>query len=117
MADQGSTVKIWKLSTDSTSQYAVGEDFATMVGDKKNFIKTSSGGNVIYGPTSIVAGAESIRTGGVFVELPDPVQGIPSTEVTPLPGKIPLPPLHVAFDLAVDVAYFAMLLLPTEDVA
>jgi len=114
MADQGEVIKIWKLTANTDSAFAVGSDFTTMVGSSKYFFKSSPGGNVIYGPTSIVAGAESIRTGGVFVELPDPIQGIPSTEVTPLPSKIPIPPVHVAFDLAQDVAFFAALLLPSN---
>lgn len=104
-------VKIWKLTESSNSQFAVLEDSVYMVGDQKHFIKTSSGGNVIYGPTSIVAGSESIRTGGAYVSLPEPAQSIPSTEVTPLPGKISIPPIHVAFDLANDVAFFVSLLV------
>lgn len=108
MADP--VIKIWKVRQESPSQFAVAEERVFMVGDKKHFITTGPGGNVIYGPTSIVAGAESIRTGGAFVSLPDGIQSIPSSQVTPLPGKIPIPPIHVAFDLAVDVAYFAALL-------
>jgi len=108
------TIKIWKLTTESTAQMTVAAESVQMVGSKKNFIKTGSGGNVIYGPTSIVAGSESIRTGGAYVSLPEPVQSLPSTEVTPLPGKISIPPIHVAFDLAQDVGFFAALLLPVD---
>lgn len=104
------TIKIWKVSLKSKAQFAITDETATMVGDKKHFIKTSPGGNVLYGPTSIVAGAESIRTGGTYVSLPDALQSVPSTEVTPLPGKISIPPIHVAFALAEDVGFFAALL-------
>jgi len=107
------TIKIWKLNDRAQSQINVQAESATLVGDKKHFIKTGTGGNVLYGPTSIVAGSESIRTGGAYVSLPEPVQSIPSTEVTPLPGKISIPPVHIAFDLAQDVGFFAALLLPT----
>jgi hypothetical protein len=105
------SVKIWKLSRDSTAMFAVSGERATMVGDSKNFITTSPGGNVIYGPTSIVAGSESIRVGGAYVSLPDAIQSLPSTQVTPLPGKISIPPVHIGFDLAQDVAFFAALLV------
>lgn len=105
------SIKIWKLTDKSDSQMNVQSESAMMVGDKKHFIKTGTGGNVIYGPTSIVAGSESIRTGGAYVSLPEPVQSLPSTEVTPLPGKISIPPIHVAFDLAQDVGFFAALLM------
>ena len=111
MADQGDEVKIWKLTSKSTAMFAVSSERVTMVGSKKNFITTSEGGNVLYGPTSIVAGSESIKTGGMFSELPDPVQNIPSTTSTPMPAKIPIPPIHVAFDLVGDVSYFMMLLV------
>jgi len=111
MIEQTRNVKIWKLAEDSPAQIAVTEDSVTIVGSKKQFIKTGSGGNVIYGPTSIVAGSESIRTGGAYVSLPEAVQSLPSTEVTPLPGKVSIPPVHVAFDLAEDVGFFAALLV------
>lgn len=104
------SVKIWKTNETSPAQMVVSDTSVTFVGDAKHFIKSSDAGNVIYGPTSIVAGSESIRTGGVYVSLPDPVQSLPSTEVTPLPGKLSIPPIHVAFDLAQDVGFFAALL-------
>jgi len=109
MADQ--LIKIWKLQDDSKAQVAVSSERVTIAGDKKHFITTSSGGNVLYGPTAIVAGSESIRTGGSYISLPETVQSIPSTEVTPLPGSISIPPIHVAFDLAKDVAFFMALLI------
>lgn len=104
------SIKIWKLSKNSNAQMAVSGEKVYMVGDQKHFIASSHRGNVIYGPTSIVAGSESIRTGGIYVGLPEAAQSLPSTQVTPLPGKLSIPPIHVAYDLAQDVAYFAALL-------
>lgn len=105
------SVKIWKLQQNSTANFNVRADSVQMVGDENHFIKVSDKGTVIYGPVSIVAGTESIRTGGMFVQLPNMAKMIPSTMVTPIPDQIPVPPIHVAFDLAQDVAFFAMLLM------
>lgn len=102
--------KIWKMSLDSSAQFAVSDKAAYMVGAPNRFIKVNDNGTTIYGPVSIVAGTESIKTGGMFVSLPNLIKMIPSTMVTPIPDQIPFPPINIAFDLAEDVAYFATLL-------
>lgn len=111
MSQEETGIKIWKLNTKAKAQFAVSGERVMMVGDNKHFITSSPGGNVLYGPTAIVAGSESIRTGGAYVSLPEPVQSLPSTQVTPLPGKVSIPPIHVAFDLSQDLAFFAALLV------
>lgn len=105
------TTKVWKLQTDSVPNFNVKAESVQMVGDETHFVKVSEKGTVIYGPLSIVAGTESIRTGGMFTSLPNMAKMIPSTTVTPIPDQIPVPPIHVAFNLAEDVAFFAMLLM------
>ncbi len=107
MADKG---KIWKNSIDAPAQMAVTEEAAYVVGTENKFMKVGQHGTVIYGPLSIVAGTESIKTGGMFSQLPNIVKMIPSTTVTPIPDQIPSPPLNVAIDLASDVGFFMSLL-------
>lgn len=102
--------KIWKASLNSTAQFAVTDESAYMVGDNNRYIKVGANGTTIYGPVSIVAGTESIKTGGMFVSLPNLVKMIPSTMVTPIPDQIPSPPLNIAMDLIEDVSFFALLL-------
>lgn len=109
MSESG--IKIWKLNNKSVAQFAVSGERVMMVGDNKHFITSSPGGNVLYGPTAIVAGSESIRTGGAYVSLPEAAQSIPSTQVTPMVGKLSIPPIHVAFNLSQDLAFFAALLI------
>jgi hypothetical protein len=106
------TAKIWKLKKDSTANMSVKDDAAFMVGAPNRFIAVDPSGTVVYGPMSIVAGEESIKTGGMFSRLPDMVQMIPETTVTPGTHiKIPIPPVHVGFKLAEDVGYFTGLLV------
>lgn len=102
--------KIWKASLGSPAQFAITDRSAFMVGAENRFIKVNEAGTTIYGPVSMATGSESIKTGGMFVSLPDLGMMIPSTFVSPLPGKIPFPPINVAMELALDVAFFAMLL-------
>lgn len=106
------TSKVWKLKKDSTAFMAVKDDSAFIVGAHNRFITVDKSGTVIYGPVSTVAGSESIKTGGMFSEMPDLVQMIPETEVTPGTHiKLPIPPVHVGFQLATDVGFFAALLV------
>jgi len=102
--------KIWKHGIDSPAQIAITDENAYLVGSENKFIKAGQNGTVIYGPLSIVAGTESIKTGGMFTQLPNIVKMIPSTTVTPIPDQIPSPPLNVAIDLAADVGFFMSLL-------
>lgn len=102
--------KIWRASLESPAQFAISSESAFILGSENRFIKVNANGTTIYGPVSVVAGTESIKTGGMFVSLPNLVKMIPSTTYTPIPDQIPMPPLNVAFDLAADVSFFAMLL-------
>ena len=104
------TVKIWKVNRKAKAEMVVSEDAALVSGDETHYIKVNARGTTIYGPVSIVAGTESIRTGGVFAQLPNLVKMTPSTMVSPIPDQIPVPPLHIAADLAKDVAYFLSIL-------
>ncbi len=104
-------VKIWKVARDSKAQFNVYHDKVVMMGDDNHFIQVNQRGTTIKGPVSIVAGTESIRTGGIFAQLPNMVKMIPSTAYTPIPDQIPVPPIHIAIDMAADVAFF-MALLP-----
>jgi hypothetical protein len=102
--------KIWKVQQDSESMAKITGESVSIIGAPNRFIKVNKNGTTVYGPMSVVAGSESIKTGGMFSSLPDLLQMIPSTTFSPIPSKIPMPPLGVAFDLAADVAFFAILL-------
>lgn len=102
--------KIWKASLKSPAQFAITDQAAYVVGSDTKFIKVDDKGTTIYGPVSIVAGTDSIKTGGLFTSLPNLIKMIPSTTYTPIPDQIPMPPINIFFDLAEEVSFFAMLL-------
>jgi hypothetical protein len=102
--------KIWKATLTAEAKMAVTQDAAYVIGSPNRFIKVNENGTTIYGPVSIVAGTESIKTGGLFTSLPNLVKMIPSTTFSPIPDQIPSPPLNIAFDLVEDVSFFAALL-------
>lgn len=104
------TNKIWKVHSESEAMMTITGDSSSMIGSPNRYVKVNRNGTTVYGPMSVVAGSESIKTGGMFSSLPDLLQMIPSTTFSPIPSKIPMPPLGVAFDLAADVAFFSMLL-------
>lgn len=102
--------KIWKFDMESKAAVAVSAEYSMLRGDKTHYVKTTPRGTVIYGPMSVVAGAESNKEALVFSGLPNTSQMIPSNTAVPMPQNVPIPPVHVGFDLASDVSYFAMLL-------
>lgn len=105
-------IKVWKASINSSAKMTVTDDSAYVIGSENRFIKVNANGTTVYGPMSIIAGTESIKTGGMFTQLSNMAKMIPSTMVTPIPDQIPSPPLNIMFDLAGDVAFFASLLSP-----
>ncbi len=106
----GQRAKIWKMNIDSVPAMAVTGNAAFMIGAENRFVKVNESGTTVYGPMSVVAGTETIKTGGMFVSLPNLVKMVPSTFVSPLPDQLPFPPINVGFDLAEDAAFFAILL-------
>lgn len=108
MAD---TTRTFKASKTSKAGLMLEEGTASLIGDKKHFISVDERGITLRGPISIVAGAESIRRGGLFVGLNDFLETIPSTIVTPFPRLIPFPPAYMLGNIVRDVAYFMSLLI------
>jgi len=104
------TSKIFRASKDATSGVQVTEDDAALVGNKQHFVLSNNTGNVIYGPTSIVADAANRRVGGLWTGINDFVHMFPSTIVTPIPQQIPNPILGSLTRLASDTAFFMAML-------
>ena len=103
--------RVLKASKDSDASLVLSKKSAKLVGNSKNFIAVDDRGVTIKGPISIVADGTGIRKGGLFVEMPDMIQMIPSTIVTPLPKQIPIPPVHGLIGIKSDVAFFLSLLV------
>jgi len=105
------TRKIFRSSRQSEAGLMLTEKSASLLGSQGNFVVCDERGVTIKGPISLVAQSSDIRTGGLFVGLNDFLEMIPSTLVTPIPKKIPFPPVFALSGIQTDVAFFMSLLI------
>jgi len=103
--------RVFRTSPKSKSSIYMQDNSVSIIGDNRNFIVCDDRGITIKGPVSIIADASNIRTGGLFVGTNDFLQMIPSTIFTPLPQKIPFPPVFGLVDIVKDTAFFMALLV------
>ena len=89
----------------------VEDDAVSIVGDSRNFIVADDRGITIKGPISFVSDSMNRRTGGLFVGINDFLEMIPQTIITPIPSKIPFPPVFAIGAIVKDLAFFMALLV------
>lgn len=112
MADiQDPTVRAWKVSRGATAGMFINEERAVVAGDSKHFLVADANGITIKGPVNMINMSNEIRTGGLFIGTGEFSEMIPSTIVTPLPTKIPAPPITAIVNILGDVAFFAATLV------
>lgn len=102
---------MFRSSKTSKASIYLDETSASLVGNSKNFITVDDRGITIRGPVSFVSDTGNRRTAGLFTGINDFLEMIPSTMVTPIPAKIPSPPVFAVTAIARDVAFFLSLLL------
>lgn len=105
------TIRAWKATRDAESGVFINKDKALLVGDSKHFIATDRNGITMKGPQSDVSLSTERRQGGLFLGLGEFSEMIPSTIVTPIPAKIPVPPITGIVNILQDVAFFAAVLM------
>jgi hypothetical protein len=99
--------KILRASPKARASIMLKENSISLVGaGGKNLMVLDDRGTTIKGSMSLIAGGPSIRQGGLFVNMPDFLSMIPTTIVTPVPIRVPLPPFEGLASLAKDVAFF-----------
>jgi hypothetical protein len=103
--------RVFRVSKTSKSSILLEDDKVSVIGDSRHFIVVDSKGITLKGPLSIVADSMGIRRGGLFVGLNDFLEMIPSTIVTPIPQRIPFPPVFAVADMVRDVAFFTAMLV------
>jgi len=103
--------KIFRVSSSAPASLWLQEESATLVGDDRHYVMANDQGVTIKGPISLVTDSMGIRKGGLFVGLNDFIEMIPSTMVTPIPSRIPFPPIFAMVGLAATVAFFTALLV------
>lgn len=104
-------VKVWRASTQGETGMIVTEKAAMVVGNSKNFLVASAGGIGLVGRSvSFGTTGENIRQGGLFVQMNDFLQMIPSTIVTPQPKLMPFPPMGLIATAMKDIPVFMAML-------
>jgi hypothetical protein len=106
MATKNPRARVIRTSESSKSSLYIEDNSISMIGNSKNFIVCDERGITLKGAISIIADSFNIRTGGLFVGLNDFVEMIPSTIVTPIPKKVPFPPIFAVKEIVKDVAFF-----------
>jgi hypothetical protein len=107
----GSRSRVIRTSDTSKASVYLQDDSVSIIGDSRHFIVCDDKGVTIKGPVSFVSDAMGRRQAGLFVGINDFLEMIPQTLITPIPSKIPFPPVFALVNLATDVAFFASLLV------
>lgn len=94
MATAKQKVKVWRIRNTSPAGIQLNENSVEITAGTKNSLVVSEAGIGLVGKSvTLGPGSENVRHAGLFVELPDFGSMIPSTIVTPLPNRIPSPPM------------------------
>lgn len=86
-------VKVWRVSPDAEAHMRIEEDSVYLAGSTSSFLAVDGGGVTIRGNMSIANMGPGRRVGGFFVNQLEFADMIPKTIVTPIPAKLPFPPL------------------------
>lgn len=103
--------KVFRVSKSAAASIWLQENSVALVGDDRHYVMADDQGITIKGPISLVADSMSIRKGGLWVGLNDFVEMIPSTIMTPIPSRIPFPPVFALVGLGTTVAFFTSMLV------
>jgi hypothetical protein len=103
--------KVFRTHPSSKASLLLKDNSVAMIGDSRHFIVCDDRGVTIKGPVSFVSDTMGRRTAGLFVGINDFFEMIPQTLVTPIPSKIPFPPVFAVQSLTLDLAFFMALLV------
>lgn len=103
--------KIFRTSSKSKASIYIEDDAVSMIGDSRHLVVADSRGITVKGPVSFISDSMGRRTAGLFVGINDFLEMIPQTLFTPIPSKIPFPPIFMMTNLAKDLAFFTALLV------
>lgn len=103
--------RVIRTAKTSPASIMVDDNAVHIIGDIRHFITVDERGITIKGPVSFVSDSAGRRTGGLFVGINDFCEMIPQTIVTPVPSKVPFPPIFAVGNIAKDLAFFMALLV------
>ena len=103
--------RVIRTSNKSKASLYLTDTSATLAGDENHFVTADDTGIYLKGPISIVTDGAGVRTGGLFVGINEFLNMIPSTIVSPIPQKVPFPPVFAVQNLVQDLSFFLSLLV------
>ena len=103
--------RVLRTQSSAKAGIYVEDNAVSIVGDSRHFIVADDRGITIKGPVSFVSDSMGRRTAGLFTGINDFLEMIPQTIITPIPSKIPFPPVFALTNIATDLAFFMALLL------
>lgn len=105
------TARVFRVSKQASASLFLEENSASLVGDSRHFITVDDRGVTIRGPVSFISDSLGRRTAGLFTGINDFLEMIPQTLITPIPSKIPNPPIFALTNITRDLAFFLSLLI------
>jgi len=103
--------RVFRVSSSSKAAIVIEDEQVRMIGNKDHFIVCDGKGISMKGPVSFISDSMSRRTLGVFAGINDFLEQIPQTIITPIPSKIPFPPVFILKNVVQDIAFFLALLV------
>lgn len=103
--------RVIRTSDKSKASIYLEDNAVSIIGDSRHFVVCDDKGVTIKGPVSFVSDSIGRRTAGLFVGINDFLEMIPQTLITPIPSKIPFPPVFAMVNIAQDLAFFTSLLV------
>lgn len=103
--------RVIKANETAAAGIEVTDNSVKLVGSDSSFVVVNDKGVYIGSKISLVANAEDIRMGGMFVQTPLHQQMIPSTLTTPVPNVVFNPPTQGLAEIAQVLAEVSAFLL------
>lgn len=103
--------RVFRTSPTAKASVLLQENATSIIGDSRHFITVDERGITLKGPVSFVSDSLGRRTAGLFVGINDFMEMIPQTLFTPIPSKIPFPPVFAILNIATDLAFFMALMV------
>jgi hypothetical protein len=104
--------RIWRATPDSEAMVAVSDSAAYLIGNSDTFVCADNTGVAINSSSiSFNTTSENIGHAGFFIEENDFFNMMPSTIITPVPQRLPFPPLGFVSVILQDLPVFLAALI------
>ena len=100
------TARAWRASRDSKGGVFITREKTLLVGGPQSFVAADKNGITMRGPVSQVSMSNENKFAGLFGGLGEFMEMVPSTLATPLPQRIPVPPISGIINVVQDLALF-----------